>query len=518
MNVVTPKIAFSRFLKLFWLCYIVATPLLHAQDADSVDADLNLPEPVETRTARTLGEQIQDYLNRQSAGFTWGVKVQDLATGEVLFERNAWRALTPASNMKVFTTAAALDILGPDYQYRTDLYARGRIKDGVLEGDLFIRGSGDPSFGGELDDENNTMPTQPFFEWANALKNLGINTITGNIIGDDDIFDDMAVGEGWESEDYNKYYAAQISGLPLTENMVGIKVRGRGRGLKGEITWEPGNTNYVNIINDTNRGGGLQRANHSNTISVRTSVREGREGLWTIPIENPTLMFATVLKETLQRTGITVLGEAMDVDSLVEKPNYRSSWQMKVVASHYSSPLKDIVKIINKKSHNMYAEHLLKTVGAHASWDGIPRPGSAQRGSRAIKEFLRRIGADTEPIIIVDGSGLSRINKITPAAMVRILEYMWNHPNPEVRDAFYNSLSIAGIDGTLKKRMKSYPTMGNVHGKTGFISNVRSLSGYVQTMAGTPIAFALICNGFSSRSAVTNIQDNIVKLIAKFQR
>lgn len=497
------------------------TSFVRAQDSDSTDVETDIPDPIETKSPKTLGEQINEYLNKYNAGAIWGVKVVDLSNGEVLYERNAHRALTPASNMKLYTTATALDVLGADYQYQTDLYYKGSIEDGTLKGDLFIRGSGDPTLGGQFEDEDNDV-LQVFKEWSEAFRRMGIRSVTGNVIGDDDVFDDLARGEAWNASDFNNCYAAEISGLAYTENCMEFTVEGTSAGRRPSITVRPGDTRYVNVVNNGQTvgrgfGGGVGHPYFSNNYTFSVRIAPSRKYVGTMPIHNPTLYAATVLQETLTQNGVNISGQPMDVDSLAEKPSYRG-WDMRRIATAYSPALSEITKVINKQSHNMYAEHLLKTLGANTSWDGVPRPGSSTRGARVVRDFLRRIGASTEEIIIVDGSGLSKINKVTAATTVRLLEYMWNHKDPQVRTAFYNSLSIAGVDGTLRKRMKSYPTLGNVHAKTGYVGGVRSLSGYVTTTAGTTVAFSLIANNFeTSRAYVTRLQDNIVGLIAKYQ-
>ncbi|HCR49241.1 MAG TPA: D-alanyl-D-alanine carboxypeptidase/D-alanyl-D-alanine-endopeptidase [Rhodothermales bacterium] len=490
------------------------------EEPDSTEVDI--PEPPETKSPKSLGEQISDYLSRYSAGAIWGIKVMDLTNGEVLYERNPERPLTPASNMKLYTTAAALDLLGPDFRYETDLYYKGKIEGETLRGDLYIRGSGDPSLGGLFDDEQNDL-LRVFHEWSEALKRMGIRNVEGNVIGDDDIFDDFARAEEWESRDFNNCYAAEVSGLSFTENCVEFTVEGNRPGQKATVTLRPGNTEYVQMVNKTattsGRGvsGGVGRPYHTNNMTFTVKVGSGRSYTNTMPITNPTLFTAQVFKETLQNTGIQIWGRAVDVDSLAEKPSYRG-YEMRRVGTAVSPPMAEIAAVINKRSHNMYAEHVLKTLGTTTSWDGVPRPGSTVRGGRAIRDFLRKIGARTDDIILSDGSGLSRGNKITAAATVRLLEYMYQHPNIQTRQAFYNSLSVAGVDGTLRKRMKEYPTMGNVRAKTGYINGVRSLSGYVTTVMGTPIAFALIANQYNTSTGyVTRVQDSIVKLIARYQ-
>lgn len=510
-----------RFFAFFLLLCVASVQVTQAQEEPD-STDVNIPEPPETKSPRSLGEQISDYLVRYNGGGIWGIKVMDLSNGEVLYERNPERPLTPASNMKIYTTAAALDLLGPDFRYETDLYYRGKIEGETLKGDLFIRGSGDPSFGGLLDDEQNDL-LRVFYEWSEALKRMGIRNVEGNIVGDDDIFDDFGRGEDWVSRDFNNCYAAEISGLSFPENCIEFTVEGNRPGQKATVTLRPGNTEYVNLMNKTSttsgRGvsGGVGRPYNSNDMTFTVKVGAGKKYTRTMPISNPTLYTAHVLKETLQNTGIQIWGKAVDVDSLAEKPSYRG-YEMRRVGTAISPPLSELSAVINKRSHNMFAEHVFKTLGTTTSWDGVPRPGSAVRGGRAVREFLRKIGVRTDEIILSDGSGLSRSNKVTAEATIRLLEYMYQHPNSQTRQAFYNSLSVAGVDGTLKKRMKEYPTLGNVHAKTGYISGVRSLCGYVTTVKGTPIAFALIVNQYNvSTGYVTRVQDSIVKLITRYQ-
>lgn len=450
----------------------------------------------------------------------WGIRIQDLVTGEILFEREPHRALRPASNMKLFTSAAGLDRLGHNYRYRTELYARGPIVNGVLDGDLIVKGSGDPSIGGRFTDGDITLT---FRQWADSLKAAGIRQITGRVIGDDDIFDDEALGYGWNPRDFKFWYSAEMSGLVLNDNCVDVTIRGTSRGSRAEVTWEPFNTDYVTIVNrtlTTRRGisEGYARQAGSNTITLSSRVGVNREDPESLTITNGTLFFAHVLRETLEKSEISVLGPAVDVDDISTKPNYKGS-SIRRVATHLSPPLAEIVAVINKRSQNLYAEQLLKTLGAEEQPDGLPRLGTTRLGAQVVENFLKFSGIDTEGFHMADGSGLSRFNSITAAMTVEMLTYMWRHDDSEIGKAFFKSLSVAGEDGTLRTRMRGTEAAGNVFAKTGYIANTRTLSGYVYTAMGTPLAFSILCNDYPvSTNQINRIQDNIVALLANFRR
>ena len=298
----------------------------------------------------------------------WAVKIIDLASGETVYERNAKKSFIPASNTKLYTTAAALDLLGPDYRYRTGLYIDGEIdEEGALQGNLIVRGSGDPVIGGRF---NEGDLTQVFRAWADSLQAAGITRIEGDIVGDDDVFDDLPLGYGWSWDDETYWYAAEISGLSFNDNNVDFAIEGQDVGAPAQVRWEPFGTDYIQVVNatqtihpDSSIDEGYARERGTNTIHLSSLVPSGRTDTESLTIANPTRFFAYVLRESLLRSGLPVAGRPVDVDEMPIKPDYENG-ELRRIAVHTSPPLAEIAAVVNQQSQNFYAEALVKTLGA----------------------------------------------------------------------------------------------------------------------------------------------------------
>ena len=491
------------------LFFLIAAPLAFAP----------APSAQATLTANALADLIDAQLDASAFDDAyWGAYIVDITDDRILYDRNAARRFIPASNMKLFSTASALDALGTDFRYETRLYADGDVRGGTLYGSLVVRGSGDPTFGGRYTGGD---LTRTFREWADSLKAQGIRRVSGSVIGDDDIFDDRALGEGWSWDDLVWYYGAEISGLQYNEGTINLAVSGTTPGDRARISVDP-DVGYVDIVNrtTTTSGGGIRegysRDLSSNRFLVTVSVPAGSVEREAVAVSNPTTYFIKTLVAVLKREGIDVDGDAIDVDEW-DGPRIRYE-TMTRVATHLSPKLANIIAETNTESNNLYAEHLLRTLGAHRYRGSEFVPGSAQSGVAAMEPFLNRIGIDPASLRIADGSGLSALNRLTPLAIVQLLRAMRDHPVPGVADAFYASLSVGGRNGTLEHRYDSGDARGNVHGKTGYISGARTLSGYVTASNGHLIAFSLLCNHYSVRtSRVNEAQDAIVELLADYR-
>ncbi|MEX0685026.1 MAG: D-alanyl-D-alanine carboxypeptidase/D-alanyl-D-alanine-endopeptidase [Balneolales bacterium] len=452
----------------------------------------------------------------------WGIHIKDLSKGTTLFQRNSRKSFMPASNTKLYTTATGLELLGPDFRYQTDLFYEGTIEDSVLYGSLIVRGSGDPTIGGRYHEDDHTWI---FRQWADALKDAGIAAIQGDIIGDDRIFDDIPLGLGWAWDNATYSYSAQLSGLSFNENCIDVEIIGTQRGRPARILHEPLSTSYVNILNNTltipfgseplDR---YQRFEGTNDINITSLVREGDTITTSLSVHSPTLFFTHVLRETLIREGIPVFGGIRDIARVPIKPDYDK--QATLVTSYYSEPLAQITATTNKESQNLYAEQLLKTIGlldTEEVSENHPVQGSHEGGLRVQLNFLADAGLDTSRVLLVDGSGLSRRNMVTPEMTTTLLTYMWNHPDEEVREAFLNSLPVAGIDGTLETRFHSSLSFNNARAKTGYVSNVRSLSGYVNSSNKSPLVFSIMSNHYTaSTHKINKLHEKIVNLLAGY--
>lgn len=445
----------------------------------------------------------------------WGVAIQSLTNGQYIYLKDADKNFMPASNMKLFTTAAALVKLSPEFTYCTSLYRTGEISpDGVLKGDVVVRGSGDPTIGGRYCGGEITRILE---DWADSLKALGVRIIHGNIVGDDNYFADEIMGAGWAWDYQSNWYAAQISALSFNENCVDIIFTpGDSVGAPANFRIEP-NTQYVivrsHVITSKRRQKTeltYHRRRATNIVEINGSIPIDMEEVrdW-FSVENPTLYAVTVFWEVLKGKGIEVKGKPLDIDSL-SAYKYIASERTRI-ASYTSPPLSEIVKTTNKVSQNLYAELLLRTLGAE--FKGV---GDAEHGIKVVKEFLAEVGIAPHRIQIADGSGLSRLNLVTPRQVITLLRYMRRHKYGEY---FYDSLPIAGIDGTLRFRMKGTAAEGNVRAKTGYVNRVRALSGYVTSREGEEFVFSMITNNYLVPTTLANnIQDLVCERLAYFSR
>jgi len=449
--------------------------------------------------AGSISESIDAFLSEAAlAHGIQGVVIESLKDGRVIYERNRHLVFIPASNMKLIVSATALVRLGPDYTYTTTLYRTGRVRNGVLYGDLVLKGDGDPLL----------MPSDLKAMIAD-VKRMGIRRVNGRVLGDDTKFDDARLGCGWNWDDEPYYYSAQISALSLNENVVNVYVKpGKRVGAPASIALDPP-TSYVTVRNHATTGAArsektvaVDRLRGKNVIRVTGSIPvdyESKEPEEPITVEEPALFAATVLREMLIKEGISVSGPAM----LGRVPLGAAS-----VSSRASLPLKAILARLNKPSDNLIAELLLKTLGAK-----IKGKGTTAAGREVEMEFLKNeVGADIGEIAIVDGSGLSRLNYVSPDVFVKLLRYMYAYK--DARD-YLDSLPIAGVDGTLRRRMKGTGAEGNVRAKTGYVSRVSSLSGYVTTKGGEPLVFSMLMNNHLCRnSEATAVQDKICAFLA----
>ncbi|MDK2971168.1 MAG: hypothetical protein PWP23_923 [Candidatus Sumerlaeota bacterium] len=439
----------------------------------------------------------------------WGAKIKSLDTGEVWYERNSDKLFMPASNEKIPTTAAALVTLGPDWQFTTHFTTNGEIRNGVLEGDLIVFGNGDPTLYSRFYDD----PRDVFRLVAQRFHDLGITRITGDIIGDDNAFDDEHIGYGWPLDGLPSWYSAEFGALQINEGYVDLTVRPPAD-ANGTVTIEPNlPSDYYTIDNRVVVRPGRNRISSdrafgTNNLIVRGSVAPGSNPQEVSPtITNPTLFYVTVLAEVLRDERIDIGGKPMDCDDIAawnQKPEDFTSLYV-----HKSPPLSEIIKGLMKRSQNLYAETMARVLG----WE-VHGNGSFRNGRRVVSDVLKGFGVEPGTYRYMDGSGLSRYNFISPDILVKILEGMHEHEYwPEWRE----SMPIAGVDGTLARRMRGTPAEGNVRAKTGTISNVRGLSGYVTTADGEELVFSFLVNAHIVSSAATeDVTDGVLALLAGY--
>ncbi len=442
---------------------------------------------------------------------SWAVVVQSLDSGEVLYSFNALKLMMPASNMKILTLAAAAERLGWDYQFETHVLTSGEVdRDGVLHGDLIVRGSGDPTIGCRSDEQRSA-----FDSWVKALGKAGIRSVTGRIIGDDRAFDGESLGAGW-AWDYLGYgYAAPIGALPYNDDTVDLTIRaGRTEGQPVDIDARPADSGLVVVNHAVTAAAGsttdiaLHRIPSSSVVEVTGTVPAGApEFIETASVDNPTDFFARAFRQALISHGISVEGPALDIDATMPLDHGIE----RVVVSHKSPAIRDIGTTLMKVSQNLYAEILLRTM---ASQNGT---GTVEAGRRIVTEILAGWGVGSDSFVMYDGSGLSRYNYVTADTLVKILKQMYE--DPRHRENFMATLPIGARDGSLANRFKGTRAEGAVRAKTGSIANVRSLSGYVQTADGEPLVFSMLVNHFTApQSSIDALTDRVVAKLAEFSR
>jgi len=439
-------------------------------------------------------------------GASIGVEIRSLKDGRVLYARNPHEALIVASNNKLVTTASALFHLGEDYQFETVLYARGPIEGTTLEGDLIVKGGGDPCLAERFFDKSGLEPLRFF---TDAVKNAGIEKVTGDLLLDDTLFDREYVAAGWPLDQLSRHYCAPVAGLSFGENVVNVLVTtSGGAGSMARMAFEPacvpfelhgaikvGGPKAPNAIN-------LARPDAEGVIRVRGTTPHSKQA-WKgkVAVTDPPLYFGKVFASVLRTRGVSLAGRVR----LVAAPlDGEDRWRR---LGSVSSPLRDAVIITNKESHNNFAEHLFKMAG----WK-VTGKGTFASGSAAVSALLDNIGADrADPFTIVDGSGLSRGNRFSTGTMVALLEGMYGS---QMRDMYIRSLPISGKDGSLKKRMTEDRYQMRVRAKTGWIREVSALSGYVQSQSKEVFAFSIIFNGYKGmNSQMKKVQDDICRVV-----
>jgi len=441
----------------------------------------------------------------------WAVDIRSVESGESIFTLNAGKLMMPASNMKILTLATAAEALGWDATLTTTLEASGPVEGGVLRGDLYVRGGGDPTIN-TRDGAGEALLS----EWANALKAAGISSIEGRIVGDDQAFDDEGLGGGW-AWDYLQYgYAAPVGALQFNENVAELVVTPGAAGEPAGIRLAAGSGLVVLNRATTGAGGSQDSIDFRRYLDkpilevTGTIPAGGKPVVRSVAVVNPTIYFAQSLKDGLAARGIPVSGDAVDFDDVAAAID--AGLERRVLATRTSPPLRAIATVMMKVSQNLYAETLLKAAGRVTG--GL---GTIAAGREAANATLKAWGVGGEAYVMADGSGLSRYNYVSAAALTTILEHMYK--DAKHRDALIGTLPIAGTDGTLATRMRRTRAEGNALAKTGSISNVRSLSGFVRTRDGELLVFSILGNGFVIPSATVNwIADLAVEVLANFTR
>ncbi len=482
-----------------------------------------------SHTTRSLGElqtRIRGVLQRPSLAQAFvGVKVTSAETGKILFEENSNKLLRPASGMKLYTVATALDRLSPDYRFVTSVYARTKPDAaGVIRGDLTLYGRGDPSLSFRF---NNNDYFKAVNDLAARIVAAGVKRVEGDLVGDETYFVGPPYGGGWEWEDLQWWYGAEVSALTVNDNYLELTVTpGAQPGAPAVVTIRPAapllmiSNRVITSVKGTRRDLNVYRPLNSDTIELSGTIAAGDTYTGRIAMSRPALLMAYLLRSALAQQGVTITGKTRMVPAPTASTTRvlePAATGLVEVANFQSHPLSLISAHTLKPSQNLYTEMLLRALGRVAgpmTASAATTRTSEAAGLEVVKAFLKDAGVNPSSLVLADGSGLSRGDMITADATVQLLAHMRRH---RYAIAFREALPVGGIDGTLRNRFKGTPAENNLRAKTGTLSTASSLSGYVTTAAGEELIFSIIVNNYpDGTSPVGDCIDPIALLLASF--
>src|SRR5208283_2017671 len=489
---------------------------------------------------KKLSRAIEQILSEPDVarGF-WGIDVVSLDTGNRIFGLNENKLFTPASNTKLFTTAAVLGLIGPDYRFKTTVEGLGTVdKYGRLNSDLVLVGRGDPNLSGRalpyyLHTERKALPIQVLIDLADQLVQKGLKYVDGDVVADDSYYVFERYGEGWSQDDLVWEWGAPVSALTVNDNVLFVNIMPADR--PGEraflnITPFPEYYRIDNRVMTTPQGTGprkiyINREPGSNQITFWGNMPQDDAGAGeSLAIEDPADFTAKLFRELLEQRGVTVYGrprtrhtelasmQTFTVTSIAsggggEMAGHPNPAPL-VLASHESVVLSDDLRVINKVSQNLHAELMLRLLGKEKGTSG-----SIEGGLEVLRGFLVNAGIKPDQFAFYDGSGLSREDLVTPEAVITLLRYSHQQPWGKL---YQDTLPVAGVDGSLAERFRNTPAAGVVHAKTGSLLHVYSLSGYATTQSGQQIAFCVMTNNSTlpAKKALDTI-DHIVERIVE---
>lgn len=496
-----------------FLLSLIATCLL----AGTMAATAAAPATIGAASPSALAAQIDALIGQpRFASARWGIAVVSLDHGDTLYAHDADQLLQPASTAKLFTAALSLSTLGEDYRIPTRLLATGPLHHGRLDGSLLLQGLGDPTLG-----------TASSADWADQLAEQaaarGLHAVRGALIADDSYFSGPAHGSGWEVDDILSSFAVPASALSVGENVVKVTVSaGSAPGKTAELQLEPAAANSAVISqllttaagtsNDIN----LYRAPGQSTLQAFGSIAvDAPAQHFELSVPDPAQLAGLQLRDALKRHGIRVSGHLRVLHWPQSDAALMASSEM--LGEVWSPPLGDILQRGLKRSQNLYLQNLLLTVGAREPAAAPGFSNTESRGLRAMQQMLDQAGIAKSTVLLSEGSGLSRRDLVTPDALVRLLVYMSHQPYAKT---LRKALPIAGVDGTLAYRMRQTAAENNVHAKTGSMSYVSCLAGYVTSASGERLAFAIMLNNYDRPDDAPRISsdvDAIAVLLANYR-
>jgi D-alanyl-D-alanine carboxypeptidase/D-alanyl-D-alanine-endopeptidase (penicillin-binding protein 4) len=487
---------------------------------------------------KPLDKQISSLISAPdlARGF-WGIQVVSLPSGKLLYEHNADKLFTPASNTKLFTTAAALALIGPDYTFRTTVETSGMLdKYGRLNGDLALVGRGDPNLSGRelpyvLRTERNDYPIQVLEQLADAVVQKGLRYVDGDVVADDSFFAFERYGEGWSQDDLVWADGAPVSALTINDNVVFVNLLpGDRAGDRAFVTVSPF-ADYYRIDNriittpaGTARKIYINREQGSTLLTLWGNLPLDDAGAnEALAIDDPAQFAAALFRKLLEKRGVVVYGkdrtrhtELASLSTLRvtvvaparggDEPSRNLQPQPMVLASYQSKPLLQDLTVINKVSQNLHAEILLRLLGREKG-----AAGTVEGGLEVLRGFMNKAGVSADEYAFYDGSGLSRQNLVSPQAVVKLLRYADSQPWGA---AFRETFPVAGVDGSLSERFKNLDPHSHVSAKTGSLGGVKALSGYAVTARGERLAFSILTNNLTAPSKrVLDSIDEIVEAL-----
>lgn len=448
--------------------------------------------PADTRTAlRFLVDSLTGAPEFRS--MQWGILIVDPGRGETLYSRNADKLFMPASNQKLLTGSTALAQLGPDYRWPTTLWGRGPVRGGVLEGDLVVRGRGDPSISAHARAGDALAPLRAL---GDSLRARGVTRIRGRIVAAPSPFTDSPLGYGWSYDDLDESYSAGVDALYFNEGFSEIVVYGGANaGDSVRVATRPLATYPRLIVHARTVARAPAGATAADSLAARPSLAVGQDSsragvlvagtiaagdsvVRELAFRDQSGAFVAATREALRAQGIAVDETATDTTARLDS-----------LAGMWSPPLRDIMPVFEKPSQNQIGELLFKTLALAKT--GV---GTADSAQQVVSRQLLAWGAQPDGFVVRDGSGLSRHDYVSPRTIVTVLDVMRRSPDFRL---FYDALPIAGVDGTIRNRMKGTPAEGNLHAKTGTLDRARSLSGYVTTADGRLLLFSALANNYT---------------------
>ena len=467
----------------------------------------------------TLEDRLLALINSTPGSKTahWGILAVDLKTGKPLIAHNEKRLFIPASNTKLFTTALAFERLGPAHRFHTKIVADlPPDPEGKISGDLRLVGGGDPTLSGRIYPyQTGPAPNPPFGaleQLADQLIARGIKSIQGDVIGDDSYYPHDPFPAGWAVDDPAYEYGSPVSALIVNDNAFRLTLEaGNQPGDPPQISLFP-NVEYfvfqnnVATVEGRDRKINLQRSPSSNEVILSGTIGvNSRSYTELLGVDDPALFAASVLREILERRGVRVDGVARAQHRAIGAPK---SFGGQILAERVSPPLAETAKVVNKVSQNLHAEILLREVGLHRRGEG-----TVKLGQEEMVLFLSQTGSSQEGFYFEDGSGLSRLTLLTPETSVKLLQYMHRSKNAK---AFAASLPVGSADGTLDTRFAGLAAAKRIHAKTGSLSHVSALSGYIDSQKHGRLAFSIMVNNFNVPTAeVRKVIDKLALALAE---